>query len=105
MTVIELGGYRMANTQEMFCNYCKRETTFFLDSDMLWYCDECGNVHGSIPLEDIDDEYDNCDSDDVIRCPLCHNLVNISELEDGYLCPICFEDLSDKLEDVFGIDD
>lgn len=90
----------MANNQEMFCNHCRRNTTFFLESDLLWYCDECGNVQDSIPLEDIDEEYEEYDiTGEVIRCSFCHNLVEISELEEGRLCPICFEDLSEQLEE------
>lgn len=90
----------MANSEEMFCNHCRRNTTFFLESDLLWYCDECGNVHGSIPLEDIEDEeFDEDIVGEVIRCSFCHNLVEVAELEDGFLCPVCFEDLSNQLEE------
>lgn len=138
----------MANNQEMFCEHCKRHTLFMLESDLLWHCDECGHVHGSIPsdwmeeeefedcgwfasgddedidIDDLDDEdidadnlddedidvgdindedmdmeYMDIDAGDIIMCPLCNNLAAVDELVDGYLCPICLEDLSDKLED------
>lgn len=121
----------MVNNQEMYCEHCKRHTLFMLESDLLWHCDECGNVYGSIPSDwveeeefedygwsdsgddedidgedidvgDMDDEdYDIEDIDvgDIMMCPLCNNLVAVDELVDGYLCPICLEDLSDRLED------
>lgn len=91
----------MANYQEMYCNHCKRNTTFYLESDLLWYCDECGNVYDSIPIEDIEDEEDWEDTiGDVIRCPFCHNLIEVDELEDGYMCPVCFEELTNQLEEL-----
>lgn len=90
----------MVNNQEMYCKHCGRNTTFYLESDLLWYCDECENVYGSIPVGDIEDEmYDEDMIGVVIRCPYCHNLVEIDELEDGYMCPICFEDLSGQIEE------
>ena len=88
----------MANCEDYFCNHCKCETMFFLQSDLLWHCDECGNVLGSWPDDDIED-FDLEEIDvGIIRCPECNNLVNIDELEEDYLCPICFEFLGDEME-------
>lgn len=90
----------MANNQEMYCRHCRRYTLFFLESDLLWYCDECGNVYDSIPDDEIDDEdLDDYEVGEVIRCPLCNNLIETDDLVDGYLCPVCFEDLSGDLDD------
>ncbi len=90
----------MANNREMYCRHCGKNTLFILESDRLWYCDECENVYGSIPDDEIEDE-DFWDEEvgDVIRCPFCNNLIETEELVDECLCPICFEDLSDKLEE------
>lgn len=93
----------MANNQEMYCRHCKEMTLFFLESDLLWHCDECGNVYDSIPddeIEEMEDGYfDDYDVGEVIKCPCCNNLIEMDDLEDGYLCPVCFEDLSDIVED------
>lgn len=84
----------MTDNQEMYCSYCGR------DSDLLWSCEECGNIYDSIPSDEVDDEeVDDYEIGEVIRCPLCDNLVETVELVDGCLCPICFEDLSEDLED------
>ena len=39
------------------------------------------------------------DNTEVIKCRNCNNLIAMDELVDGYLCPVCFDDLSSKLED------
>ena len=89
----------MANCEEYFCNHCKCETMFFLQSDVCWSCDECGNVLGSWPEDDnIEDLEFGVNDVDIIRCPECNNLVNIDDLEDDYLCPVCFEFLGDEIE-------
>lgn len=91
----------MTNNQEMFCRHCRRITMFTLESDLLWYCDECGNVFDSIPDGfDEDDIWEEIIGE-VIKCPFCNNLIEVEKLEDGYLCPICFEDLSDYFYDEF----
>lgn len=56
------GGMVMANNREMYCEHCGRDTLFFQESDMLWYCDECDHVYGSIP--DDDDFWDDDFADD-----------------------------------------
>lgn len=90
----------MVNNQEMYCRHCKKNTLFYLDSDMLWYCDECENVYDSIPDDEINDEdYEYDEIGEVIRCPYCNNLIETEDLVDGELCPVCFEDLSDRLEE------
>lgn len=89
----------MANCEDFFCNHCKRETMFFLQSDLLWYCDECGNVLGSWPDDEVEDTFWESDEDEIIvKCPSCNNIVNIDSLEGDYLCPVCFESLGDELE-------
>lgn len=89
----------MPNNQEFYCKHCGKETLFFLESDMLWYCDECGHVLDSIP----DDEHEFEDEVDlpVVRCSSCNNLVRVDEIVDGQYCPICYEDLSEELEEVY----
>lgn len=106
----------MVNNREEYCNICKKNTMFFLESDLLWYCDECGNVEGAIPFSDEEDEnYSMTDSDEedfyeisdgdensiIIRCPTCNNWIqfNMDDEEDVF-CPICYEDLSGEIEDV-----
>lgn len=131
----------MANNREMYCEHCGRDTLFFQESDMLWYCDECDHVYGSIPDDDDfwdddfaddddeeldgekfddddfwdddfadadddelddddfwDDDFANWEDGEVIKCRNCNNLIAIDDLVDGYLCPVCFDDLSSKLE-------
>lgn len=99
----------MANNQEMYCKHCKKYTVFLLESDWRWYCDECGNAYGSIPSERMGEEdyfeddgqieYEDYDAGKIVMCPLCNNLIEIDELIDGCLCPVCLEDLSDQLKD------
>lgn len=92
----------MVNNQEMYCAHCKRTTLFFLESDLLWYCDECGNVAESQPYDENEEEdFDSREEDEeeeMIHCPFCNNLVSIASLADGDMCPICYEDLSGELE-------
>lgn len=94
----------MANCKYLFCGHCKCETLFILQSDLLWYCDECDNVSGSYPKDEIDDLY--CDEDftlddvDIIRCPECGKFINVYGLDNDYLCPDCFEDLGSELEKI-----
>jgi hypothetical protein len=87
----------MDNNKILYCEYCRCNTNFCLESDLLWHCDECGNVYGSTPIEDTDD-LDNDDMGDIIKCPYCNNLVDVDELLDGYLCPVCLDDLSRFLD-------
>ena len=88
----------MANCKEYFCNHCKCETMFFLQSDLLWYCDECENVLGSCTDDNIDDfDFEEGDAE-LIKCPDCSHLVNIDKLDKNYSCPICFEFLGDEIE-------
>lgn len=71
---------------------------FFLRSDLLWYCDDCENVLGSRPDDNIED-LEESDAE-IIRCPECNNLVDIENLEEDYLCPICGEFLGDEMEKI-----
>lgn len=97
----------MSNNREIYCKHCGKETLFFEDSDMHWYCDECEEVLDSIPQGeddelDLDCELDFCDELDfpVVRCPSCNNLVSAEDVVDGQYCPICYEDLSKELAEV-----
>lgn len=93
----------MVNNQVFYCNHCKRNTTFYLESDLLWYCDDCGNVLDSIPdeIDEEDDEYFMDEADqEIIKCPFCNNLVSMDELEDECLCPICYEDLIGNIGEI-----
>lgn len=91
---------RMSNNQEFFCNHCNRNTIFFLESDMLWYCDDCGNVLDSLPMESELEEDDTLIENEqslVIRCKGCNNVISVDSLVEDTLCPVCFHDLSDML--------
>lgn len=93
----------MSNNREFYCKHCGKETLFFQEPDMLWYCDECEEVLDSIPHSEDDElELDFCDELDfpVVRCPSCNNLVSSEDVVDGQHCPICYEDLSSELEEV-----
>lgn len=91
----------MVNNREMYCEHCKRTTLFFLESDLLWYCDECGNVAESHPYDESEEEEFESreeEEEEMIRCPFCNNLIIIESLTDGVICPVCYEDLSGELE-------
>lgn len=49
------------------------------------------------PLWEADEDFYE-EIGEVIMCPLCKSLVDTEELIDGCLCPNCFEDLSDQLD-------
>ena len=85
----------MPNNQELFCNYCKKKTLFFQEPNLLWYCDECGNVLDSVSLEELAEEEMG---ESLLRCPTCHNIIAISEIITGSVCPICFEELSKEVK-------
>lgn len=88
----------MPNNQEFYCKHCGKETLFFLESDMLWYCNECDNVLDSVPEGEMG--FENELDLPVVRCPFCNNLVQVDEVLEGQYCPICFEDLAEELEEV-----
>lgn len=88
----------MTNNDERYCEHCNRETTFYQESDLLWYCDECGNVYESTTIlnkskEELEEEKEDFEYlyGPSIRCPSCHNLVATNDLDDDRLCPTCFE--------------
>ena len=88
----------MANYEDYFCNHCKCTTTFSLQSDLLWYCDECDNVLGSCPDDDTDDfDFEEINTE-FVKCPVCNRLVNIGNLDEEYLCLNCATFLGDEIE-------
>lgn len=88
----------MSNNMEAYCRYCKENTLFILESDLLWHCDECGNILDSVPEEEFE-EFDDFDIDEtIIRCPYCGSIFALDEIieDDGELeCPICFDEITD----------
>lgn len=87
----------MTNNMEAYCKYCKENTLFLLESDLLWHCDECGNILDSVP-EDEFEEYEDDMEQTIIRCPHCGSIFGIDEVvmeEDEMECPICFDDITD----------
>lgn len=59
----------MANNEERFCKHCNRERLFFLGSDLIWYCDECGNF---VSIKEAL-EWENC--------PICGEELDMEQLE------------------------
>lgn len=49
----------MVNNRVMYCTYCKRATLFILESDLLWYCDECGNLAENQPYDEEEEDFDS----------------------------------------------
>lgn len=82
----------MANNQEMYCNHCRRVTTFYLDSDLLWTCDECDNVHGSLPSEENHSHI-------IVVCPNCGKELDHGDLDDDDNCPYCGYEITSLEED------
>lgn len=73
----------MANNEMRYCEFCERETLFFLSDD--WRCGECGSY--------FDSEEDSKGN----RCPYCGE-----DLEKEYdtVCPYCGEELDEDYETV-----
>lgn len=94
----------MPNNEERFCEHCKRETTFFLESDLIWYCDDCGKPFGSFPLlydEELEVALDEFEEEfgPAIYCASCGNFVLVEEIIEDAICPYCAEILESELED------
>lgn len=92
----------MTNNEERYCKVCGRETLFFLDSDLLWYCDECGSVFGANPKinqEDMDDYFLEDNDEETLICKTCYNIILIEDVLEEGLCPICFNDLDMELSE------
>lgn len=93
----------MTNNEERFCNICNKYTLFILESDLLWYCDECDSVFGSNSTWDKDEldeaikEFES-DNGDAILCSHCNNLVAIKKVLDDGICLICGEEVDEELE-------
>lgn len=89
----------MANNEERFCEVCGRTTLFCLQSDLLWYCDECDNVWGTNNIVEDADFAELEDEEGIfLKCPLCNNFITIEDILDDGMCPICFEELDYELE-------
>ena len=93
----------MANNEQMYCNICKRETTFFLESDLLWYCNDCDQVRGSYPIlrdEDIKEELEEFEDEngESVYCKSCGNFNVIVDIIEDNLCENCMEELCIQLE-------
>jgi ribosomal protein L37AE/L43A len=92
----------MANNEERYCNHCERETTFYLGSDLIWECDDCGNPFGSQPIMDTDSqEFEDAleefeeENGESIYCTNCGNFSTIKESLENEVCPICAEELDE----------
>lgn len=90
----------MANNEYLYCNVCLEETLFFLQSDLLWYCDKCDCVLGTkINLnEDYFYEFEN-ENEESILCPSCKNYIYLEDIINDGICHICLYQLEDELEE------
>lgn len=93
----------MANNEDRYCNHCKRETTFYQESDMLWYCDECENPYGSEPLLDINsDEFEELleefeeNNGPSIYCKNCGKFITIESAISDNCCSTCGEEIDES---------
>ena len=93
----------MANNEERFCNHCKKETTFYQESDLIWYCDECENPYGSEPLSDMNsDEFNENleafeeENGPSIYCKICGNFIPIESILSTDCCPVCSEEIDES---------
>lgn len=92
----------MANNKEAYCTVCNSYETFFLESDMLWYCDECGRVEGTKSkfrdeesfqeaLEEFEDRYG-----EAIFCKSCNNFNALEGVVLEGVCGECFNELDES---------
>lgn len=93
----------MANNEERYCEHCGRNTIFFLESDLIWYCDDCGNPYGSHPLirdEELEDELEEFEEENgpAVYCETCGNFVCVEDILEDAICPYCADDLDRELE-------
>ena len=94
----------MANNEERFCEHCNKNTTFFLESDLIWYCDECGKPFGSYPLikdEELEDALEEFEEHygPAVYCGTCGNFVCVEDMIEDAICPYCAEELDLELEE------
>lgn len=93
----------MANNKECFCNHCNKETTFYLESDLIWYCDECDNPLDSFPIMDDDEleselvEFEE-NYGEAVYCRTCGNFVLLEDILNEPICPYCTDELDIELE-------
>ena len=94
----------MTNNKKFYCNHCKKNTLFFLDSDMKWYCGECEMALNSLDgstcdiFEFMDEELEYEEEfEQIFRCPHCKTIISEASVLDGYLCPVCLEDVSEQV--------
>lgn len=93
----------MANNEERYCEHCKRNTLFFWESDLIWYCDECGNPFGSHPLirdKELEEALDEFEEEfgPAVYCETCGNFVCVDEILEESICPYCADTLDMELE-------
>ena len=97
----------MANNEEKFCKHCGKNFLFFLQSDFIWYCDECDNPFDSNPVMDMDsneylkalEEFEE-ENGEAVYCKHCGNFITLDEALNEDICPICGDEIdSEQLED------
>lgn len=93
----------MVNNQELYCNVCRGERTFYLRSDLLWYCDDCEKTFGTNPDYESDEELlegFTTDNGALIYCQNCGNLTALKIVLENGLCPVCWEELYKELSKI-----
>ena len=93
----------MANNEELYCNHCRKVTTFFLESDLIWYCDECDKPLHSYPIletDEIEEELQEFEEEYglAVYCATCGNFVLIEDIDETQICPFCADDITPALE-------
>lgn len=93
----------MANNAEFFCNHCGHHTAFYLQSDLIWYCDICGHPLNSYPElddTDIEEELSEFESEygKAVYCRTCGNFIVLKDIDEAEICPYCADDISMELE-------
>ncbi|MBR3771847.1 MAG: hypothetical protein IKL07_06225 [Clostridium sp.] len=93
----------MPNNEERFCEHCNKKTTFFWESDLIWYCDECGKPFGSYPLireEELEDALEEFEEHygSAVYCGTCGNFVCVEDIIEDAICPYCADELDLELE-------
>ena len=94
----------MTNNKASYCKVCGKETTFCLESDMLWYCDECEYVEDANIGFENDEEFQEkleefeIENGEAIYCKHCNNFCILKDVLENGSCPICSEELESELD-------